>query len=680
MRLYLSPLIICLGLFILLPSADCARVEIVKTPPMEGSNSYYAGNRAPLKPIPLIKLPLGAVQPEGWLRNQLELMADGMTGRLPELTDSCNFELSAWTKPNGRGSDPWENAPYWLKGYISLGYVLNDKRIIANANRWVSAILATQREDGYFGTEQNADQKDLWPNMNVLYALRSYYEVTGDKRVITFMTRYFRWQSKIPKKKFLSESYAKVRGGENLNSIYWLYNRTGEKWLLDLARVNHWQVSDWTNSIVSWHGVDFTQCFREPAEYYQQSKNTRYLKATIRNLNTVTDAYGQLPGGMFGADEYCRPGYTGPRQGTETCAMVEMMHSCEILSGITGDSRWADRCEDVAFNSLPAAFTPDMKGLRYFTAPNMPQSDKASKEGMFGEGCDMLSYAPTTHHCCDHNSGQGWPYFTEHLWMATLDNGIAAVLYAPNKVTAHVSGGASVSITESTDYPFRESISFTVNPSRSVRFPLYLRIPGWCGKPKIVINNKPAAVKGSGGWVVLNRVWQKGDRVVLHLPMDLRVKTWQKNRNTVSVYRGPLAYSLKIGEQWKRIPPEDPGEGEEAKLDNLSWPRDEVFPTTPWNYGLVLNSKNPAASLQVIQHGVKEQPFTLQNPPVEIRAKGKRIPQWKFESNGLIMEVKQGPVRSEEPEETITLIPMGCARLRISSFPQIGEGASAATW
>jgi hypothetical protein len=137
------------------------------------------------------------------------------------------------------------------------------------------------------------------------------------------------------------------------------------------------------------------------------------------------------------------------------------------------------------------------------------------------------------------------------------------------------------------------------------------------------------------------------------------------------VYRGPLAYSLKIGERWEKYSGTD------------KWPEFQVFPTTPWNYGLLIDSKNPVTSFEVVKSPrVSSQPFTLENAPVELHAKGKRIPQWEMQPNGLVGEIQPsfGEVRSDEPVDDITLIPMGCARLRISVFPQISENSNADVW
>lgn len=108
-----------LALFALAAAASACtatRVTVQNRLPAEGKNEFYVGNRAPLLPSPLIKLPVGAVEAQGWLRGQLELEADGMIGHLTELSQWCKFEESAWVTPDGSGKWPWEEMPYWLKG------------------------------------------------------------------------------------------------------------------------------------------------------------------------------------------------------------------------------------------------------------------------------------------------------------------------------------------------------------------------------------------------------------------------------------------------------------------------------------------------------------------------------------------------------------------------------------
>jgi hypothetical protein len=627
----------------------------------------------------LIKLPAGAIRPEGWLRTQLELMANGFTGHLTELSKYCKFQGNAWVDPNGEGANGWEEVPYWLRGYIDLGYVLQDQRIIFESQRWIEGVIKSQRADGYFGPRANLSMAgprntrmiDLWPNMIMLYALRTYYEATGDHRVIDLMTRYFQWQYGLPFDQLLPASWQKIRGGDNLDSIVWLFPRmdqglTGKEtqWIFLLAQRIHDHTADWTGGVASWHGVNFAECFREPAQFdavpFVRIPGTEgdrpLLPATERNYETAMRQYGQVPGGMFGADENARPGYTGPRQAAETCSMVEFMHSGEMLAAITGDPVWLDRAEDVAFNSLPASMTPDLKGLHYLTAPNQVQLDRTNKAPMIQNDGDQFSYNPYQYRCCQHNSGFGWPYYAESLWMATPDEGLAAALYAPSKVTAKVAGDAEVRIAEETAYPFSGDVRLSFTAANPVRFPLALRVPGWSGTPSLMLNGARVTVPASGrGWLTVDRQWQTGDRLTIHFPMNIAVTHWAANRDSVSIQRGPLTYSLKIGEDWKAYPTE-------------AWPAYEVYPTSAWNYGLIVDG-GIRVSKEAAQ--IAGQPFAQAAAPIELKVKARRIPAWKQESNGMVGELPQSPAPSSAPVEEITLIPMGCARLRISAFPVV---------
>ena len=151
----------------------------------------------------------------------------------------------------------------------------------------------------------------------------------------------------------------------------------GDPELLKLAEKIHKNTADWTQDtqLPNWHNVNIAQCFREPATWYLFNGNEEMLSASYNVHSLIRRAFGQVPGGMFGADENARIGFFDPRQGTETCGFAEQMASDEIMMLITGDSVWAENCEDIAFNSYPAAFMPDYRSLRYITSPNHVVSD-----------------------------------------------------------------------------------------------------------------------------------------------------------------------------------------------------------------------------------------------------------------------------------------------------------------
>ncbi|MEH6659005.1 beta-L-arabinofuranosidase domain-containing protein [Leeuwenhoekiella marinoflava] len=691
-------------------------ISIVTIPSVASTNVNYVSNRAPLTSSPLIKLPLGAIKPGSWLKESLQRQADGLMGNLGEISAWLQKEDNAWLSDDGSGAWGWEEVPYWLKGYANTGYILQDSSMVKESQIWFEAALKSQRDDGNFGPKRISDRdysQDFWSNMIMLYCLQSYYEVTQDERVIDLMTNYFKYQNSVPDGKMLSgvHYWQTLRGGDNLYSVIWLYNRTGDKFLLDLAEKIHRTNADWTKrdntldeihnhketrdgmefpewygKLVDWHNVNVVQGFREPAQYYQLSKNKKDLQATYDNFKIIRDYFGQVPGGMFGADENARPGYSDPRQGVETCGMVEQMNSDEHLLRITGDIFWADHAEEVAFNTYPAALMPDFRSLRYITSPNMVMNDDQDHSPGIANSGPFLMMNPFSSRCCQHNHGQGWAYFTENLFMATPDNGLAAVLYAAGSVTAKVNAGKEVRITNASNYPFTENLDFTINTKETVKFPLYFRIPAWAKNASVALNGKELDANPSANtYLRINREWNDGDKITLTLPKELSLRTWEANNNSVSLDYGPLTFSLKIDEEYIK---EDSAETAiwdskwQKNADVEKWPSFEIHPASPWNYGLILDKNNLEDSFTIETKSWPEDdyPFTVEAAPIVIKAKGKRITQWTIDQYGLAGELQPSPVKSEEPSETIELIPMGAARLRISAFPVIGDDDNATVW
>ncbi len=667
------------------------QVSVVKTPSTTNSNAYYTSNKAPLLPLYFIKLPVGSIQPAGWILKYLELQRDGLTGHLGEISAWLEKKNNAWYSGTGQGDHGWEEVPYWLKGYGDLGYILKDKEIINETKSWLEKVFQSQHTDGFFGpgnidyNTQNEIIKipDLWPNMIMLWCLQSYYEYSNDPRVISLMTKYFDWQAKVPDSLLLRTYWENSRGGDNLYSIYWLYDHTGEKSLLTLGEKIHRNTANWSqeNKLPNWHNVNVAQSFREPATYFMQEKDSSFLQASYNDFYLIRKIYGQVPGGMFGADEDARKGYDDPRQAVETCGMVEQMSSDEILTGITGDPMWADNCEDVAFNTYPAAVMPDFKGLRYLTAPNMVVSDsKNHAPGIQNEG-PFLMMNPFSSRCCQHNHSQGWPYYAEHLWMATPDNGIAAILYGSNTVTAKVGEGKGeeVSLVQSTHYPFEEKISIVIHTKNKIRFPLYLRIPGWCGAATVFVNEKKLAVTAmKDSYIRIDNEWKEGDEIILNLPMKIALREWEKNKNSVSINYGPLTFSLLIDEEYKKMDSKafaiyDSKWQENA--DQSKWPAYEIYPGSSWNYGLQLNTSPLKDQFVLIKKPwpANDFPFTQKDIPLMIMANAKIIPQWTIDQFGLCGILPQSPVQVNTKTEEIKLIPMGAARLRISAFPVVKE-------
>lgn len=657
-------------------AANDKKVTVIARPSVAVKNVNYTGNRSPLLPQQFIKLPVGSINPEGWLRKYLELQRDGLTGHLGEISAWLEKNDNAWLTSGGKHG--WEEVPYWLKGYGNLAYILDDPKMIAETKVWLEGVFKSRQPDGYFGpVNDRSGRRELWANMIMLWCLQSYYEYSGDQRVIELMTNYFKWQLTVDDRDFLEDYWENSRGGDNLWSVYWLYNITGDAFLLELAEKLHRNTADWTmdTRLPNWHNVNIAQCFREPATYYLLTRDSAHLRASYNVHELIRRTFGQVPGGMFGADENARMGCIDPRQGTETCGFVEEMASDEIMMRITGDPKWADQCEDIAFNSYPAAVMPDFKALRYITCPNHTVSDAQNHHPGIDNRGPFLAMNPFSSRCCQHNHAQGWPYYSEHLVMATPDNGLVAALYASCTVKAKVAQGKEVVLKEVTKYPFEEHISFVVEAPEAVYFPFYLRIPGWANDAEVTINGKSEKIKPvSGQYVRIEREWKNGDRVELVLPMKLTMRIWQVNKNSVSVNYGPLTLSLKIGEEYKKKDSKATAIGDskwQVGADAENWPSYEIHASTPWNYALVLGEKNPLADFKVMRKTWPEDdfPFTPDNVPLEVIAFGRQIPSWGIDQYGLCGVLPHENAPKMKDKEKITLIPMGAARLRISAFP-----------
>lgn len=642
--------------------------------PLTGNQCNYTIFREPLQAAPLVKLPVGKVQPKGWLHRYLELQREGLNGNLGTISAWLDKNNNQWLSDTG--DHGWEEVPYWLRGYSSLAYILDDEEMKKEAQTWFDAVLDNLKEDGFIGPRNMDNGKpEIWAQMVMVWALQTYYDYSGDKRVLDALTNFFKWEINLNDDSFIKSYWEHQRGGDNLWSVLWLYNRTGDESLLPLIEKLHRNTSDWTqpDNLPNWHGVNVAQGFREPATYFMYTGELEMLESTYRNFNIMRERYGQMPGGMYAADENAREGYFDPRNGAETCALVEQMASDEILMGITGDPFWADHCEDVALNSFTASMTPDMKALRYITSANMAISD----EKLHGPSIDnnlfgMLSMSPFSSRCCQHNHGMGWPYYAEHLVMATTDGGLATMLYAANETKAKVADGREIKLTETTNYPFDETISLTVNTAEDVSFPLYLRVPAWADGASLTINGEyEPVVDATGRYIRVERKWRDGDVVELKLPMTVTTRTWPQNNNSLSVNYGPLTLSLKIDEIWEQHDGRDAGfvqddshwqEGVDASL----WPCYVLKPGSDWNFAL------NAGEEIILRHKdwpVDDFPFTPQSVPLEFSATGVKIPSWGFDSTEMTDLLPAIDAQRDTNKVTLTLIPMGVARLRIAAFP-----------
>lgn len=649
-------------------------------------NRFYRNNPEPLHQNAYIMLPLGTIKPAGWLRSQLEAQASGLTGNLDEFWP--DLTKSSW---KGGDGEAWERGPYYLDGLIPLAFLLDDDHLIEKAKNWVEKIIASSSDSGWYGPSKN---KDRWPLSVANKVLMQYYEATGDDRVLKVLLKYFKYLHDTPPD-WPDKEWRGVRAMENAVIGFWLYRQTRESWLPETIESIQKNSFDWTSYYEKFpwdssalvnrkipvtgsegltaHGVNNSMAIKYPGLWYQQSKDERFKKSVYSGIEKYDKNHGQA-GGRFSCDEHLSG--KSPERGTELCSVVEYMFSMETLFEILGDNKLADRLEILTFNSLPGTTTPDMWAHQYDQQANQVLVSAAKRDwSSNGDYSNIYGLMPNFA-CCLANMHQGWPKFIESMWMATNDNGLIAVAYGPSIVKANVAKGRKITILEETEYPFSGRIKLTINTDKPVRFPLYLRIPGWSESIKVSYRDKSFTGK-AGSNIKMNEKWKNGDKILIDIPLNVRFENCYNN--SVSLLRGPLYFVLRIDKEYKNT---------KINYDNFSYKGSvdwEILPKSDWNYGIIIDRGNPERGMAIIENPAGKYPFADRgdmvwssdsgkyikwnnDAPLVIRTHGIKIPEWTMKENSADIP-PLSPVKSDGDPEMITLVPYGCARLRITEFP-----------
>lgn len=610
-------------------------------------------------------LPLGAIQPRGWLNNQLNVQASGLSGHLSDIWPDVGPN-SGWL--GGRG-ESWERGPYYLDGLVPLAWQVGDERLKSLAERFVDWSLRTQRPDGMFGPSSN---DDWWPRMVMLKVWMQYHEVTGDARVLPAMSRYFAYQQKqLPSRPL--KDWGRYRWQDEALAVAWLIERQPDPMLLTLARLLYSQGYDWQAEFARFpftepctaaylnlkpgenndramqsHGVNNAMALKTSPVWYLFSGQPQDRDALARQLAAL-DQYHGLPNGIFSADEH----FAGrnPSQGTELCTVVEAMFSLEQSLAILGDASLGDRLERLAFNALPGAFTDSMWAHQYNQQPNQVEVS-LHQQPWTTDGPESNIYGLEPNFgCCTANYHQGWPKFASSVVMRSADDGLVLAAYAPCEVETTIRG-TPVRLVVDTEYPFRPDVRITLTHEKPLAFPLRVRIPGWANGASITVAGKPEPVPQPGSFVVLDRTWNPGDMVQLNFPMELRTSRWF--HDSIAVERGPLVFALDIQQDWLKLRDRGPAS---------DW---QVYPASAWNYAL-----DPAAlSAHVTERPLGSgSPFTAQNAPVVIDVTASAVPAWRAQ-DGVADPVPAAAVASG-PMQTARLVPYAAAKLRVTAFPAV---------
>ena len=431
------------------------------------------------------------------------------------------------------------------------------------------------------------EKEDPWPVFVVLKGLIQFWEVSGDKRIIPAIDQFLNCLDTLLNDNPL-DSWAAQRWGEGLLSVQWLSEQTGNNSLLSLAKKLQQQGFNWQGLFSDYpylrrtsfsdqshaaHVVNNAMAIKYPALWWLISGKSTDLSMSTHMINTLDRWHGQATG-LFTGDEHLAG--KNPSQGTELCAVVEYMYSLEHLFSITGKIGFADRLERIAYNALPAAFKPDMWAHQYDQQANQVIC-KVSEDRIYtsnGADANIFGLEPWFG-CCTANMHQAWPKLVSSLWMRDAE-GLVATSYAPCEINTKL-GNSPVHLIVDSDYPFKSSVNITVSLDQPVEAALRLRIPEWCDHPSILINNQPLENVHAGTFATIRRRWEGSEKIKLDLSTDPVLQ--RRYHDSVSLTRGPLIYSLKVSDSWKRINHDVQG----RELPHGDW---EVHPESDWQVAL----------------------------------------------------------------------------------------------
>lgn len=594
------------------------------------------------------------IKPQGWLKKQLQIQADGLCGNLdkvwPDVRDS------AWI---GGDREGWERVPYWLDGFIPLAYLLDDEDMISRAKKYVGAVISAQDDDGWICPcgKAERDNYDTWAVLLICKVLCLYCDCSNDTSAVGVISKCLN-QFNLHLNHNTLRNWGAARWFEGLISIYWLYEKTGEEWLITLAKKLRVQGFDWKELFRSYLLEDLT----DEWEYYSHIVNIAMMLKSEALWSLFGDCDAEefadaaleyldkkhgTSVGHFNGDENLSG--NSPIQGAELCSIVELMYSYEILFSITGNPKWLDRLEALSYNSLPATVSPDMRTHQYDQMINQTAAFPMSKQPFRTNNNEAHLFGLEPNFgCCTANFGQGFPKLTLSTFFRS-ENSIVSAVLCPSVLKTEING-VGVVCELATEYPFRSSLKYTVTVDAPVEFSLLIRIPSFA---------KSAKADGfdvkCGEFAEISRRWS--EKSILDVTLEFETEIVKRPENTVCVRRGPLVFSIPIKERWERV--EYTRDGVERKYPFCDY---YVYPESKWNFAL-------AGDKFELAEQAFDAPFDPENPPLTLTAEMREI-EWGF-GCGHCDRLPKSTAPIGEAQK-IRLVPYGCTNLRMTEIPYIG--------
>ena len=630
---------------------------------------------------------LRQITPEGWLHDFLKKQADGLTGHLEVAGYPFNcvgwdrYDVDTTDRNDNPGWWAYEQTGYWLDGLTRLAELLNDRKLRAKAGKSFDFTLAHADPDGYLGPKflKKSDGWNRWPHVVFFRALMAKYSATGDVSLVEAVRRHYLEPE---------QRHNSARDVMNVEIMLWAYMKTGDERLLKMAEEDYAVYSanckddncpkaHLSNQKAYAHGVTYNEFAKLGAILYSCTGKKEYLKPVIKAYKKI-DRYQMLPDGLHCSNEFLLD--NNYMQSHETCDITDYTWALGYLLMATGDAEYADKIERCIFNAGIGAVEENFKALQYLSCVNQLILDRTSNHADFLQGDKWMSYRPNPGtECCAGNVNRFFPNYCARMWMKKGRNTVVAPLYGASTLTLGKGAGKLV-IKEETRYPFEDTVRFTFHTAAAKKLNFTFRVPGWCENATVLLNGAPAEYSVKKGFATVTKEFVEGDCLTLTFPSEAKVKTWADG---LYVEKGALLYTYGMKGD-RQI-------DEKEERSTKEFPAYNIYPDKPWNYALVADT-DP----EFVNAEAGENPWSIEGTPFSIKVTARRVPAWKLKKKTVIhpvynlytrpwkREEKKGNFLFTPPypkrktmetaslgeKETITLVPYGCAKVRVTVFPK----------
>ncbi|MEL7121283.1 MAG: beta-L-arabinofuranosidase domain-containing protein [Bacteroidota bacterium] len=539
------------------------------------------------KDTPFKLLPFGEIRPKGWMLEMMEFdITDGIVGNLDRLAPDVLIEDDLYNTERRMHKDDipaiknmvltgeaWEQSIQWwnseskgnwLDGFVRGALLSNNEAAITKSNKIVAYILSAQDKDGYIGIygpelryKHEASNGELWSQATLFRMLIGYYEFTSDQKVLDAIEKAMALTMKEygPEGNSpfnVANSFGGVTHGLMLTDVCEMLHRiTGKQAYADYAVFLYEDFSRYPlnrafndvryeylieEGLFESHSVHTYEHLRTLIYAYYQTDFPE-LATAFTNAEKKLETCILPSGGGFG-DEWIAGRHADPDStAAEFCSQFELREYFGSALQKSGKSKYGDQYEKITFNNIMGKRSPSGDGITYCKTDNSYELHAKSPS----HGDDLrFKYSPVHADvaiCCAPNYGKHLPYYVGQMWMKA-DDGLAAVLYGPNRLETQISG-VTVSINSSTNYPFSDEIKMSISVAEPIKFSIYLRQPEWSAP----INLEGAQGELENGFVKITKEWTGAQEVTIRFKYEAELKDFSNHKY---VQRGPLVYALPI--------------------------------------------------------------------------------------------------------------------------------------